>query len=199
MCRGGRMFAPTETWHKWHVKVSQNQCRFAVVSALAASALPSLVLMRSHRIEQIEVVPLVIANAAESFIKTKEAAALLKSLNANADVVKVSNSRKLHAGKGKMRNHRHRQRLLRSKISKLDVTYLSNSDEIQSVVCPAARNSRRQNKNPLINKVVLFRLNPHAKTIRRHGICKPERLKNAKKPKQPSAAGEAFTANLFTP
>ena len=110
MCRGGRMFAPTKTWRKWHVKVNQNQRRFAVVSALAASALPSLVLARGHRIEQINEVPLVVDSAVESYKKTKEAVALLKSLNAYPDVVKVSNSRKLRAGKGKLRNRRHRQR-----------------------------------------------------------------------------------------
>lgn len=110
MCRGGRMFAPTKTWRRWHVKVNQNQRRFATVSALAASALPSLVLARGHRIEEIEEVPLVVGNAVESFRKTKEAVALLKSLRAYRDVVKVSNSRKLRAGKGKMRNRRHRQR-----------------------------------------------------------------------------------------
>lgn len=104
------MFAPTKTWRKWHVKVNQNQRRFATVSALAASALPSLVLARGHRIEEIEEVPLVIGSAVESFGKTKEAVALLKSLKAYSDVVKVSNSRKLRAGKGKMRNRRHRQR-----------------------------------------------------------------------------------------
>jgi large subunit ribosomal protein L4e len=110
MCRGGRMFAPTKTWRKWHVKVNQNQRRFAVVSALAASALPSLVLARGHRIEELEEVPLVITSSVESFKKTKEAVTLLKSLHAYADVVKVSNSRKLRAGKGKMRGRRHRQR-----------------------------------------------------------------------------------------
>lgn len=110
MCRGGRMFAPTKTWRRWHVKVNQNQRRFATVSALAASALPSLILARGHRIEEIEEVPLVVGNAVESFSKTKEAVALLKSLRAYRDVVKVSNSRKLRAGKGKMRNRRHRQR-----------------------------------------------------------------------------------------
>jgi large subunit ribosomal protein L4e len=104
------MFAPTKTWRKWHVKVNQNQRRFATVSALAASALPSLVLARGHRIEQIAEVPLVIAGSAEKLTKTKEAVELLKSLHAYADVVKVSNSRKLRAGKGKMRNRRHRQR-----------------------------------------------------------------------------------------
>ncbi|KAH8831468.1 ribosomal protein L4 domain-containing protein [Flagelloscypha sp. PMI_526] len=110
MCRGGRMFAPTKTWRKWHVKVNQNQRRFAVVSALAASALPSLVLARGHRIEEIEEVPLVVPASAESITKTKEAVALLKTLNAYSDVVKVSNSRKLRAGKGKYRGRRHRQR-----------------------------------------------------------------------------------------
>jgi large subunit ribosomal protein L4e len=110
MCRGGRMFAPTKTWRRWHVKVNQNQRRFATVSALAASALPSLVLARGHRIEEIEEVPLVVGNAIESIHKTKEAVALLKTLRAYRDVVKVSNSRKLRAGKGKMRNRRHRQR-----------------------------------------------------------------------------------------
>jgi large subunit ribosomal protein L4e len=110
MCRGGRMFAPTKTWRKWHVKVNQNQKRFAVASALAASALPSLVLARGHRIEQIQEVPLVISSAAQSTTKTKAAVELLKTLSAYADINKVSASRKIRAGKGKMRNRRYRQR-----------------------------------------------------------------------------------------
>ncbi|KAF9168393.1 hypothetical protein DFQ26_008343 [Actinomortierella ambigua] len=110
MCRGGRMFAPTKIWRKWHVKTNQNQKRYATASALAASALPSLVLARGHRIEQIEEVPLVVGSGVESLTKTKAAIALLEALNAYADVVKVSNSRKLRAGVGKLRNRRHRQR-----------------------------------------------------------------------------------------
>ncbi|KAF9307349.1 hypothetical protein BGZ74_005789 [Mortierella antarctica] len=97
-------------WRKWHVKTNQNQKRFATASALAASALPSLVLARGHRIEQIEEVPLVVGSGVESLTKTKAAVALLESIHAYADVVKVSNSRKLRAGVGKMRNRRHRQR-----------------------------------------------------------------------------------------
>ena len=104
------MFAPTKVWRRWHVKVNQNQRRFAVVSALAASALPALVLARGHRIEEVEEVPLVVSSAAESLKKTKEAVALLTSLGAYSDVLKVSSSRKLRAGKGKLRNRRHRQR-----------------------------------------------------------------------------------------
>ena len=47
------MFAPTKTWRKWHKHININQKRYAVASALAASALPSLVMARGHRIEQV--------------------------------------------------------------------------------------------------------------------------------------------------
>lgn len=104
------MFAPTKTWRKWHVKINQNQRRFAVVSALAASTLPSLVLARGHRIEEVKEVPLVVSSDVEAFTKTKQAVAFLKSIAAYQDVTKVSNSRKLRAGKGKMRGRRYRQR-----------------------------------------------------------------------------------------
>ncbi|KAI8984536.1 ribosomal protein L4 domain-containing protein [Mycotypha africana] len=110
MCRGGRMFAPTKTWRKWHVKTNLNQKRFATASALAASALPSLVMARGHRIEKVEEVPLVVSDAIEKITKTKDAVALLKAINAYADVAKVANSRKLRAGQGKLRNRRHKQR-----------------------------------------------------------------------------------------
>lgn len=59
-----------------------------------------------------------------------------------------------------------------------DVTRLINSEEIQSVVRPAkAKILKRpwtQKKNPLVNKGVLFRLNPYAKTIRRQELCESE-------------------------
>ncbi|KAG1821982.1 ribosomal protein L4 domain-containing protein [Suillus subaureus] len=260
MCRGGRMFAPTKTWRKWHVKVNQNQRRFAT---------------------QIAEVPLVVENAAESFKKTKEAIALLQALNAYTDVTKVSNSRKLRAGKGKMRNRRYRQRrgplvvfkedngivqafrnlpgvelvnvqrlnllqlapgghigrfviwtegafglldevfgtfdkassykkdylLPTAKISNPDVTRLINSTEIQSVVRPAGPRVQKrpwtQKKNPLVNKGVLFRMNPYAKTLRRQELLKQERVKAQKdkrgKKAKGSSAGEAFLNTLFAP
>lgn len=104
------MFAPTKTWRKWHIKTNLNQKRYAIVSAVAATAVPSLVLARGHRIEKVQEVPVVISDAVEGLTKTKEAVALLKTFEAHADVTKVSNSRKLRAGKGKMRGRRHRQR-----------------------------------------------------------------------------------------
>ncbi|KAL6785791.1 RPL4 [Auxenochlorella protothecoides x Auxenochlorella symbiontica] len=107
MVRGGHMYSPTKTWRRWHRKVAVNQKRYAVVSALAASALPALVLARGHRVENVPEVPLVVSNAAESLTKTKQALALLASVGALEDVKKVEASRNLRRGKGKMRNRRY--------------------------------------------------------------------------------------------
>jgi len=111
MCRGGRMFAPTKIWRRWHRHVNLNQKRAAVASALAASALPALVSARGHKINKLPEVPLVVADSAFSGLeKTKQAVALLKKLNAYQDVEHSKNSRKIRPGKGKSRNRRHVQR-----------------------------------------------------------------------------------------
>merc|ERR1711935_805458 len=47
MCRGGR-------------KINVNQRRYAICSALAASALPALVMARGHKVEEVPEVPLVV-------------------------------------------------------------------------------------------------------------------------------------------
>ncbi|KAK5056780.1 hypothetical protein LTR84_012312 [Exophiala bonariae] len=112
-CRSGRMFAPTKVWRKWHQKVNQGQRRFATASAIAASAVPALLLARGHRITTVPEVPLVVSSAAfegAALVKTSAAAALLKAVGAGPDIVKVQKSRKLRAGKGKLRGRRHRQR-----------------------------------------------------------------------------------------
>jgi len=111
MCRGGRMFAPTKTWRRWHRKVNVQQKRYAVCSALAASGVPSLVMARGHAIMGIQEVPLVVSNKIEEFKKTKEAATFLRRIHAWADIEKVYNSRRYRPGKGKRRNRRYKQKL----------------------------------------------------------------------------------------
>jgi len=107
MCRGGRMFAPTKTWRRWHRPINQKQRRYAVCSALAATSIPALLTARGHHIDQVPEVPVVCTDAIESLTKTKAAVALLKRLNAYDDVEKCQNSKQIRAGKGKMRNRRY--------------------------------------------------------------------------------------------
>merc|ERR1712167_408957 len=100
MCRGGRMFNPTKTWRKWHRKINVNQRRYAVCSALAASALPSLVMARGHRISEVPECPLVLDASVESCDKTSKAVKILKEVGAFEDVEKSKASRQIRSGKG---------------------------------------------------------------------------------------------------
>lgn len=107
MCRGGRMFAPTKTWRKWHRKINTTQKRYAVASALAASAVPALVMARGHRIDEVPEIPLVLENELESTKLTSRAVDVLAAVGAYPDVEKAIDSKQIRAGKGKLRNRRY--------------------------------------------------------------------------------------------
>ncbi|MCL7022264.1 hypothetical protein MKW94_000603 [Papaver nudicaule] len=260
MCRGGRMFAPTRIWRRWHRKINVNQKRYAIVSALAASAVPSIVLARGHTIQGVPELPLVVNDSIEGVEKTNAAIKVLKQLGAYADAEKVKDSEKIRPGKGKMRNRRYvskkgplvvygtqgskiakafrnipgveianveRLNLLklapgghlgrfiiwtksafekldsiygsfekssekkkgyvlpRSKMVNADLARIINSDEVQSVVRPIKKDSKRapMKKNPLKNLNTLFRLNPYAKTARRMALLAEAQRVKAKKDK----------------
>jgi len=104
------MFSPTKIWRKWHKKISVNQRRFAVSSALAATAVVPLVFARGHRIEEVPELPLVVNDSINKITKTKDALNVLEKLGANPDVEKSGESRKIRAGTGKARNRRYVQR-----------------------------------------------------------------------------------------
>lgn len=130
MCRGGRMFAPTKTYRKWHRKMNIKQRRYATCSALAATAVPALVMSRGHLIDHIPEVPLVVADSAvDPLKKTKEAIALLKSLGAYEDCEKARNSKKIRPGKGKARGRRY---LIRKGPLIIHTKDINNSKVIQS-------------------------------------------------------------------
>jgi len=110
MCRGGRMFAPTKPWRRWHRRVNINQRRYALASAVAASGVPALVMSKGHVIDQIPELPLVVSDKVQEMQKTKEAVQFLRRIRAWADIQKVYKSQRFRAGKGKMRNRRRIQR-----------------------------------------------------------------------------------------
>lgn len=111
MCRGGRMFAPTKIWRRWHRKINKNQKRFAVAAALAATAVAPLVQSRGHRISRALEIPLVVSDESFNAVdKTKQAIELLTKLGIYNDVERVKRTRHIRAGKGKWRNRRYVQR-----------------------------------------------------------------------------------------
>jgi len=109
-CRNGRMFAPTKTYRRWHRRINLHQKRYAVTSALAASAVPALLMARGHKVENIAEVPLVVEDAIQQYTKTKDAVAFLEAVRAMDDVNRVNDSKHVRAGAGKQRNRRYVQR-----------------------------------------------------------------------------------------
>lgn len=110
MCRGGRMFAPTKPWRRWHRKINVNQRRYALVSAIAASGVPALVQSKGHVIDGVSEFPLVVTDEVQKLAKTKQAVIFLRRMKIWADVQKVYKSQRFRAGRGKMRNRRRIQR-----------------------------------------------------------------------------------------
>ncbi|XP_060516900.1 large ribosomal subunit protein uL4 [Cylas formicarius] len=110
MCRGGRMFAPTKPWRRWHRRINVNQRRYALASAVAASGVPALIMSKGHVVDQIPELPLVVTDKIQELTKTKQAVQFLRRIKAWADIQKVYKSQRFRAGKGKMRNRRRIQR-----------------------------------------------------------------------------------------
>ena len=110
-CRGGRMFNPTTVWRRLHRKVNLTQRRHAVASAIAASAVPSLVLARGHRVNDVPVndvpeIPLVVDSLQVS--KTKELLKILYALGCEDELTTILETKKIRPGVGKARNRKYK-------------------------------------------------------------------------------------------
>ncbi|KAL2318892.1 hypothetical protein Fmac_032768 [Flemingia macrophylla] len=87
-----------------HRKINVNQNRYAMVSAITVSTIPSLVLTRGHRVGSVPKHPLVISDFIDGVEKAKEAIKVLKQIGAYPDAEKAKDSHDVRPGKGKMRN-----------------------------------------------------------------------------------------------
>lgn len=99
------MFSPLRIWRKWHTKTNLKQKRHAAAAALAASSVAPLVLARGHRVQALNEIPLVIDSLNNGKTKT-----LLKTLNrfgVEDELVRSALSKKVRAGRGKLRNRRY--------------------------------------------------------------------------------------------
>uniref|UniRef100_M4EZ32 Large ribosomal subunit protein uL4 C-terminal domain-containing protein n=1 Tax=Brassica campestris TaxID=3711 RepID=M4EZ32_BRACM len=88
-------------------RVNVNMKRHAIVSAIAATAVPALVMARGHKIENVPEMPLVVSDSAEAVEKTAAAIKVLKQVGAYDDAEKAKDSIGIRSGVGKMRNRRY--------------------------------------------------------------------------------------------
>jgi len=101
---GHAAFPPTS--EKVIVKrINKKEKRFAIRSGIAATAAKELVEKRGHRVQNVELLPLVIDDEVESLGKTKEVKDLFQALGIWEDVERADR-KKIRAGRGTMRGRK---------------------------------------------------------------------------------------------
>jgi large subunit ribosomal protein L4e len=106
---GGRQAHPPTAEKKIIKRIPKKEARFALLSAIAATASKDAVVQRGHQIEDVPQYPLIVTDEIETLTKTKDVEETLVRLGVLLDVYRVRDSRKIRAGKGKRRGRKMKQ------------------------------------------------------------------------------------------
>ncbi len=106
--KGGREAHPPKVAKVLVKEINQKEKQKAFRSAVAASVNPGLVRERGHLFEGE--VPVILEDRFESIGRTQEIISALTTAGVYNDVIKAKESRKVRAGKGKLRGRRFKQR-----------------------------------------------------------------------------------------
>ena len=77
---GGRRAHPPKVEKKIHEYINKKERRLAIRSAIAATAIPELVRLRGHIIDQVPQIPLIVVNDFEELMYTSEVKRVFKKL-----------------------------------------------------------------------------------------------------------------------
>jgi len=106
---GGRSAHPPRSEKNIKKKLPKKEMNLALRSAVAATGSKETVAARGHIVEDVPDFPLVVVDDIQSLKKTKDIEEALVSLGVWSDVFRVKESRKIRAGKGKMRGRKMKQ------------------------------------------------------------------------------------------
>ena len=105
----GRQPHPPRAEKKILKSIPKKEAKLALFSAIAATAQKDAVALRGHKIANALQIPLIVDDAIEGLTKAKEVEATFASLGIMDDIIRVRNSRKVRAGKGKHRGRKMKQ------------------------------------------------------------------------------------------
>lgn len=106
---GGRKAHPLRVEKVHHEKINNKERRFAIRSAIAATANKEIVEERGHRIENVPAFPLVVDDDLEAVKKAKETREIFQNLGIYDDVIRAKNGKKIRAGRGKTRGRKYKK------------------------------------------------------------------------------------------
>ena len=105
----GRAAHPPVVEKKIRKKIPRKEMRLALRSAVAATASKEIVASRGHMVDDVPDFPLVVVDEIQGLKKTKEVEETFIHLGVWPDIFRVKESRKVRAGKGKMRGRKMKQ------------------------------------------------------------------------------------------
>jgi large subunit ribosomal protein L4e len=103
---GGRQAHPPVVEKKIIKRIPRKEMRFAICSAIAATASKKIVTDRGHITDDVFNFPLVVVNDIQSLKKANEVKDSFIQFGVWPDVERVRKSRKVRAGRGKMRGRK---------------------------------------------------------------------------------------------
>jgi large subunit ribosomal protein L4e len=106
---GGRSAHPPVSEKNIKKKIPKKEMRLAIRSAVAATGSKEAVATRGHSVDEIPDFPLVVVDEIQSLKKTKDIEEALVNIGVWSDIYRVKESRKVRAGKGKMRGRKMKQ------------------------------------------------------------------------------------------
>jgi large subunit ribosomal protein L4e len=106
---GGRATHPPVVEKKIRKKIPRKEMWLALRSAVAATASKEIVASRGHMVDDIPDFPLVVVDEIQGLKKTKEVEEAFIYIGVWPDIFRVKESRKVRAGKGKMRGRKMKQ------------------------------------------------------------------------------------------
>jgi large subunit ribosomal protein L4e len=106
---GGRSAHPPVSEKNIKKKIPKKEMRLAIRSAVAATGSKEAVATRGHSVDEIPDFPLVVVDEIQSLKRTKDIEEALVNIGVWSDIFRVKESRKVRAGKGKMRGRKMKQ------------------------------------------------------------------------------------------
>jgi large subunit ribosomal protein L4e len=103
---GGRSAHPPESIKKIRKKIPKKEMHFALRSAIAATGSKEMVASRGHMVDDVPDFPLVVVDDIQDLKKTKDVEEFLMNIGVWSDIFRVKDSKKIRAGKGKMRGRK---------------------------------------------------------------------------------------------
>jgi len=108
--KGGRRAHPIKREKKGKKKINKRLNRLSIISAISASGNKSWIERRGYHIENFPDIPLVVDDKIQTIKKTTKIYSILCNLGLERDLIKIKKSRKIRAGKGKIRGRKYKNR-----------------------------------------------------------------------------------------